>query len=44
MKKNYITPSIEQVVLNTLDVITVSGGSASISDIVDDFVSMPKDF
>ena len=44
MKKNYITPSIEQVVLNTLDVIAVSGGSVSIGDIVDDFVSMPKDF
>ena len=43
MKKNYITPSIEQVVLNTLDVITTSG-SASISDIVDDFVSMPENF
>ena len=44
MKKTYVTPVTELVVLNTLDVITVSGGSVSISDIVDDFVSMPKDF
>lgn len=44
MKKTYVTPVTELVVLNTLDVITVSGGSVSIDDIVDDFVSMPKDF
>lgn len=44
MKKTYVTPVTELVVLNTLDVITVSGGSVSIGDIVDDFVSMPKDF
>ena len=44
MKKNYITPSIEQVVLNTLDVITVSGGSVSLKDVVDDFVSLPDNF
>ena len=43
MKKTYVTPATELVVLNTLDVITTSG-SASISDIVDDFVSMPENF
>lgn len=44
MKKTYVTPVTELVVLNTLDLITVSGGSVSLGDIVDDFVSMPKDF
>ena len=44
MKKIYVTPVTELVVLITLDLITVSGGSVSLGDIVDDFVSMPKDF
>ena len=44
MKKTYVTPVTELVTLNTLDVITVSGGSVSLKDVVDDFVSLPDNF